>query len=241
MDVDETGEGTDVHVRKARVRSREEARLRRRPASPRRRVGRRGAPAPARGRHPPPAARGAPRRREPAAARAGGRERPGRVRAVLPRAVSGRGVERADLAHDRDGRGGADARRARSGILRTVPPRTRRGSSASGRTAKALGVPWPKEMSYPAFVRDAGRERAPAGGAPRRGGRPPARLRLHRLRPARSRGTPSTPPLASTYAHTTAPLRRLVDRYVGETCIALSEGRKVPGVGRVRAARRCPT
>ena len=35
--------------------------------------------------------------------------------------------------------------------------------------------------------------------------------------------------LASTYAHTTAPLRRLVDRYVGETCIALSEGRKVPG------------
>ena len=34
--------------------------------------------------------------------------------------------------------------------------------------------------------------------------------------------------LASTYAHTTAPLRRLVDRYVGETCIALSEGKKVP-------------
>ena len=34
--------------------------------------------------------------------------------------------------------------------------------------------------------------------------------------------------LASTYAHTTAPLRRLVDRYVGEACIALSAGEEVP-------------
>jgi exoribonuclease R len=32
--------------------------------------------------------------------------------------------------------------------------------------------------------------------------------------------------LASTYAHTTAPLRRLVDRYVGEACIALSAGKE---------------
>ena len=34
--------------------------------------------------------------------------------------------------------------------------------------------------------------------------------------------------LASTYAHTTAPLRRLVDRYVGEACIALSAGKDIP-------------
>jgi exoribonuclease R len=32
--------------------------------------------------------------------------------------------------------------------------------------------------------------------------------------------------LASTYAHTTAPLRRLVDRYVGEACVALSAGKE---------------
>jgi exoribonuclease R len=34
--------------------------------------------------------------------------------------------------------------------------------------------------------------------------------------------------LASTYAHTTAPLRRLVDRYVGEACLALSAGTEIP-------------
>ena len=30
------------------------------------------------------------------------------------------------------------------------------------------------------------------------------------------------------YAHTTAPLRRLVDRYVGEACVALSDGKEPP-------------
>src|SRR3546814_15167560 len=34
--------------------------------------------------------------------------------------------------------------------------------------------------------------------------------------------------LASHYAHATAPLRRLVDRYVGETCLALCAGTPVP-------------
>jgi exoribonuclease R len=34
--------------------------------------------------------------------------------------------------------------------------------------------------------------------------------------------------LAMHYAHATAPLRRLVDRYVGETCLALCGGTPVP-------------
>ena len=34
--------------------------------------------------------------------------------------------------------------------------------------------------------------------------------------------------LAAEYAHATAPLRRLVDRYVGETCLALCAGQPVP-------------
>ena len=37
-----------------------------------------------------------------------------------------------------------------------------------------------------------------------------------------------TPASAPTYAHTTAPLRRLVDRYVGEVCVAVSAGAEVP-------------
>ena len=35
--------------------------------------------------------------------------------------------------------------------------------------------------------------------------------------------------LASEYAHVTAPLRRLVDRYAGEVCVALCAGEEVPG------------
>ena len=34
--------------------------------------------------------------------------------------------------------------------------------------------------------------------------------------------------LASEYAHVTAPLRRLVDRYAGEICVALCAGTEVP-------------
>ena len=34
--------------------------------------------------------------------------------------------------------------------------------------------------------------------------------------------------LASEYAHVTAPLRRLVDRYAGEICVALCAGSEVP-------------
>ena len=35
--------------------------------------------------------------------------------------------------------------------------------------------------------------------------------------------------IASDYAHVTAPLRRLVDRYAGEVCLALCAGVPVPG------------
>ena len=46
------------------------------------------------------------------------------------------------------------------------------------------------------------------------------------------RGTPPEQPLhaaiAAPYAHTTAPLRRLVDRYAGVVCLALSGATAVP-------------
>ena len=35
--------------------------------------------------------------------------------------------------------------------------------------------------------------------------------------------------LASEYAHVTAPIRRLVDRYAAEICVALCAGEEVPG------------
>ncbi len=114
------------------------------------------------------------------------------------------------------------------GILRTVPPADPSRLERFRRAASALAVPWPKEMSYPDFVRtlDANVPRqaallAQAAGLLRGAGY----TAFDRRAPVHAEHAA----LASTYAHTTAPLRRLVDRYVGETCVALSSRQKVPG------------
>jgi exoribonuclease R len=113
------------------------------------------------------------------------------------------------------------------GILRTVPEPDPDRLARLRRTAKALGVPWADGLAYADFIRslDANVPRqaallAEAAGLMRGSGyvafdgRPP-RDPIHAA-------------LASTYAHTTAPLRRLVDRYVGEACRALSAGEEIP-------------
>ncbi|MEU1607115.1 RNB domain-containing ribonuclease [Micromonospora matsumotoense] len=43
--------------------------------------------------------------------------------------------------------------------------------------------------------------------------------------------------VAAAYAHVTAPLRRLADRYATEVCLALHEGREVPGWARTALPR----
>ena len=54
-----------------------------------------------------------------------------------------------------------------------------------------------------------------------------ARQRVRRLR-RRDARRPDARALASEYAHVTAPLRRLGDRYAGEICVALCAGTDVP-------------
>lgn len=116
---------------------------------------------------------------------------------------------------------------AKIGILRTLPPPPDFAIARLRRTAKALDIPWPDGLSYPAFIRslDPAKPRdiammtrctsvlRGAGYAAFAGALP--EQPLHSA-------------LASTYAHATAPLRRLVDRYVGEACLALSAGKDVP-------------
>ena len=113
------------------------------------------------------------------------------------------------------------------GILRTVPAPDPERLERLRRTAKALDVPFPKELSYPDFIRTLRPEEpqhaavlAEAAGVLRGSGYV-----------AFAGDAPKDPvhaALASTYAHTTAPLRRLVDRYVGEACVALSAGEALP-------------
>ncbi len=116
---------------------------------------------------------------------------------------------------------------ARVGLLRTLPPPDPRDVQRLHRTAKALGIEWPAELLYPDFIRSLDPD------LPRHAAMVVACARL--LRGSGYVGfngeTPEQPEhaaLASEYAHVTAPLRRLVDRYAGEVCVALCAGTEVP-------------
>jgi exoribonuclease R len=117
---------------------------------------------------------------------------------------------------------------ARVGLLRTLPPPDPHDVTRLHRTARALGIDWPAEQLYPDFIRTLD------PGKPEHAAMVAACTRL--LRGSGYVGfdgeTPAEPQhsaLASEYAHVTAPLRRLGDRYAGEICVALCAGDEVPG------------
>ena len=113
------------------------------------------------------------------------------------------------------------------GLLRTLPEPPSRAIGRLRRSARALGIEWPGSRSYPDFIRslDPANPRhvamlvsctsvlRGAGYAAFEGDPPPQ---------------PMHSALASTYTHVTAPLRRLVDRYTGELCVAICAGEPVP-------------
>lgn len=116
---------------------------------------------------------------------------------------------------------------ARLGVLRTLAPSDPRDVQRLHRVARALGVAWPEQMSYPDFIRSLDASRADhaamlnASTTLLRGSGYVAfdgELPEHPVHSA----------LAGEYAHVTAPLRRLVDRYTGEICLAHSAGTPVP-------------
>jgi exoribonuclease R len=116
---------------------------------------------------------------------------------------------------------------ARIGLLRTLPAPDPRDVQRLHRTARALGIEWPAEQLYPDFIRSLD----PA--VPAHAAMVNACTRLLRGSGyvAFDGETPAEPQhaaLASEYAHVTAPLRRLGDRYAGEVCLALCAGEEVP-------------
>ena len=113
------------------------------------------------------------------------------------------------------------------GILRTMPPADHESLRRLHQAAKALKINWPAELDYPEFVRTLD-PRRPVDAAMIN-----ACTRLFRGAGYRafSGGIPTDAEhaaLAIDYAHVTAPLRRLVDRYAGEICVALCAGDPVP-------------
>ncbi|HEX4689016.1 MAG TPA: RNB domain-containing ribonuclease [Nocardioides sp.] len=116
---------------------------------------------------------------------------------------------------------------ARVGLLRTLPPPQPHDIQRLHRVARALHIDWPAEQLYPDFIRGLD-SRKPAEAAMITAC---ARLLRGSGYLAFDGEVPADPvhaALASEYAHVTAPLRRLGDRYAGEICVALCAGTEVP-------------
>jgi VacB/RNase II family 3'-5' exoribonuclease len=116
---------------------------------------------------------------------------------------------------------------ARVGILRTLPPADPRDVQRLHRTARALGIEWPAEQLYPDFIRTLDPSlptHAAMVVACTRLLRGAGYVTFNGELPEQAQHSA----LASEYAHVTAPLRRLADRYAGEICVALCAGTEVP-------------
>ncbi len=114
------------------------------------------------------------------------------------------------------------------GILRTLPKAPDGALQRLRRAARALGVDWPADLSYAEVVHGLD----PSN--PRHAALLEEATSLLRGAgyTAFDGGIPENAThaaVAAEYAHATAPLRRLVDRYVGAVCLALCSGEEVPG------------
>ena len=113
------------------------------------------------------------------------------------------------------------------GILRTLPPPQPQDIARLKRTAQALAIAWPDGQGYPDFIRgldpskDTHVAMLTACTTVLRGA---GYVAFDGELPAQ----PLQSAVAAEYAHATAPLRRLVDRYVGEVCVALCANQPVP-------------
>ncbi|MEO3850720.1 RNB domain-containing ribonuclease [Streptomyces sp. B8F3] len=116
-----------------------------------------------------------------------------------------------------------------TGILRTLPPARRGALTYLHRIAHALDVDWPEGLDYPELLRSLNPQMANHAAflqdctALLRGagytvfdGEPPARQDVMHAA------------VADEYAHCTAPLRRLADRYALELCVAAAAGEPAP-------------
>jgi len=114
------------------------------------------------------------------------------------------------------------------GLLRTMPPPDQATVQSLRRSALALDISWPDGASYADVVRGLDASK-------------PNHAALLRLAAVLFRGAAyvafdgnapevsTHSAVAAPYAHATAPLRRLADRYVSECCVAICAGVDVPG------------
>lgn len=117
---------------------------------------------------------------------------------------------------------------AHVGVLRTLPKADEASLDKLRRAAAGLHVEWPAGMTYPDFIRTLDPE-LPAHAALLSEATVVLRGSGYRAFDDEVPTEAAHAGVGAEYAHTTAPLRRLVDRYVGEVCLAVSAGNEVPG------------
>ena len=113
------------------------------------------------------------------------------------------------------------------GVLRTLPPPSPEAVAELRRTAAALRLDWPDDTDYAAFVRHLVPDREPVNAFLVQA----TRVLRGAGYTAFSHGAPAGADhsaIASVYAHVTAPLRRLVDRFGNEILLALHAHREPP-------------
>ncbi len=116
---------------------------------------------------------------------------------------------------------------AHVGLLRTLPEADKGAVDRLRRTAKALEIDWPRDVEYAALIRTLDPER-PEHAAFLAESTVLLRGSGYAAFDGEVPNRPAHAGVGAPYAHTTAPLRRLVDRYVGEICVAVSAGAAVP-------------
>ncbi|WP_326583210.1 RNB domain-containing ribonuclease [Streptomyces sp. NBC_00481] len=115
-----------------------------------------------------------------------------------------------------------------TGVLRTLPAAPDGAVGRLRRTAKALRIDWPHHVSYAQLVRSLDPH------DPRHAAfllECTTLLRGAHYTPFRDGDLPDITThsaVAAPYAHCTAPLRRLVDRYASEICLAAAAGTPAP-------------
>jgi exoribonuclease R len=113
------------------------------------------------------------------------------------------------------------------GILRTMPDADRRDVERLRLVARGLGIDWHDDESYGALLARLD------GSTPQQAALLDEASVLFRgaaytLVDKKGHGDIKHAAVAAPYAHVTAPLRRLVDRYATEACLALAAGERVP-------------
>lgn len=119
------------------------------------------------------------------------------------------------------------------GFVRTLPKADPRDLARLRRAAEALDLTWDKEVGYAAFIKTLD------GKMPRHAaflfeattlfrGAGYLAFDAQRLGPVPAEDKTKHHAIGANYAHVTAPLRRLADRYAAEICLALCAGEQVP-------------